>query len=99
MTLDWFQCNFIEHKSVPLHKMEFQKTFLIQLLMIKIHQDLLLKNRLNFNDQSRGNYDVNKAIRIKTSKLRSNLCDFNDAYIVVKRDITVGAPNNVKINK
>ena len=28
--------------------------------------------------------------------LRSDLCDFNDAYIVVKGDITVGAPNNAK---
>ena len=79
--------------------MEFQKTFLIQLLMIKIHQDLLLKNGLKSNNQSRENYDVNKKIRIKTSMLGSNLCDFNDAYIVVKGDITVGAPNNVKINK
>ena len=64
--------------------------------MIKIHQDLLLKNGLKFNDQSRGNFDVNKEIRIKTSMLISNLCDFNDAYIVVKGDITVGAPNNAK---
>ena len=31
--------------------------------------------------------------------LRSNLCDFNDAYIVAKRDITVGAPNNAKRKK
>ena len=30
--------------------------------------------------------------------LRSDLCDFNDAYIFVKGDITVGAPNN-PINK
>ena len=67
--------------------------------MIKIHQDLLLKNGLKFIDQSRGNFDVNKEMRIKTSKLISNLCDFNDAYIVVKGDITVGAPNNAKINK
>ena len=28
--------------------------------------------------------------------LRSDICDFNDAYIVVKGDITVGAPNNAK---
>ena len=28
--------------------------------------------------------------------LRSDLCDFNDVYIVVKRDITVGPPNNAK---
>ena len=33
-------------------------------------------------------------IRIKTLMLRSDLCEFNDAYVVVKRDITVGAPNN-----
>ena len=31
--------------------------------------------------------------------LRSDLCDFNDAYIVVKGDITVGAPNNAKKQK
>ena len=31
--------------------------------------------------------------------LRSDLCDFNDAYIVVKRPITVTNPNNAKRNK
>ena len=31
--------------------------------------------------------------------IRSDLCDFNDAYIVVKGTITVGAPNNAKKNK
>ena len=45
-------------------------------------------------DQSEGNYDVNK--EIKTSMLRSDLCNFNDAYIVVKEDTSVGAPNNAK---
>ena len=40
-------------------------------------------------DQSEGNYNPNKEIRIKTSILRSDLCDFNDAYIVVKENITV----------
>ena len=39
--------------------------------------------------QSEGNYDINKEIRIKTSILRSDLCDFSDAYIVVKGNITV----------
>ena len=75
--------------------------------MIKIYQDLLLKNGLKL-DQSEGNYNVNKEIRIKTSVLRSDLCDFNDAYIVVKRNITVTkkiftaddfeAPNNTAAN-
>ena len=40
-------------------------------------------------DQSQGNYNPNKEIRINTSMLRSDLCDFSDAYIVVKGDIIV----------
>ena len=32
-------------------------------------------------DQSGGNYNVNKEIRIKTSMLRSDLCDYSDIYI------------------
>ena len=31
--------------------------------------------------------------------LRSDLCDFSDAYIVVKRAITVTEPANPKTNK
>ena len=54
----------------------------------------VIKKRIEVYDQSEGNYNVNKEIRIKTSMLRSDLCDFNDAYIVVKGDMTVGAPNN-----
>ena len=38
-------------------------------------------------DQLRGNYNVNKEIRIKTSMLRSDLCDFSDAYIGVEGEI------------
>ena len=72
---------------------------MMQPLMIKICQDLLLKNGVEVYDQSGENYNVNKEIRMKTSMLRSDLCDFNDAYIVVKGDITVGAPNNAKRNK
>ena len=33
--------------------------------------------------------NVNKEIRIKTPILRSDLCDFSEAYIVVKGNITV----------
>ena len=35
-------------------------------------------------DQSEKNYNPNREIRIKTSMLRSDLCDFGDAYIMVK---------------
>ena len=43
--------------------------------------------------QSEKNYNPNKKIRIKNSMLRSNLCDFNDAYIVVKGSIIVNKKN------
>ena len=43
-------------------------------------------------------YNENKSIRFKTPMLRSNLCDYCDAYILVKGKIVVTAPgvnNNV----
>ena len=39
-------------------------------------------------DQSNGTYNKNKDIRFKTNQLRNDLCDFNDAYIVVTGKIT-----------
>ena len=39
-------------------------------------------------------YNTNKEIRFETSMLRSDLCDFNDAYIVVKGKIIFKNPNN-----
>ena len=59
----------------------------------------ITKKWVEIYDQSGGNYSVNKEIRIKTSLLRSDLCDFNDAYIVVKGDITVTNPHSAKRNK
>ena len=38
-------------------------------------------------------YKPNKQIRFKTSMLRSDLCDYSDAYIVVKGDITLTKTN------
>ena len=50
--------------------------------------------------QSGGNYNVNKEIRFKTSMLRSDLCDYSDAYIVVEGDITLESDNDAnKRNK
>ena len=45
-------------------------------------------------DQSEGNYNQNKEIGIKTSMLRSDLCDYSDACIVVKGNITVTEPDD-----
>ena len=47
------------------------------------------KKWIEVYDQSEGNYNVNKEIRIKTPMLRSDLCDFSDAYIVVKGNVIV----------
>ena len=41
-----------------------------------------------------GSYNTSKQIRFKTSMLKSNLCDYNDAYIVVKGTIRVTRPTN-----
>ena len=45
-------------------------------------------------DQSNGTYNKNKDIRFKTSQSRNDLCDFNDAYIVVTRKNTAKNPGN-----
>ena len=47
------------------------------------------KNWVEINDESRGTYSVNRQINFKTSMLRSSLCDYSDAYILVKGNITV----------
>ena len=50
-------------------------------------------------------YNENKSIRFKTPMIRSNLCDYSDAYILVKGTITVTGPganngaNNIRDKK
>ena len=84
--------------------MEFQKITSDN----KVLPTFVTKKWIEVYDQSEGNYNVNKEIRIKTSMLRSDLCDFGDVYIVVKGNITVtkktftaddiDAPNNTAAN-
>ena len=47
------------------------------------------KNWIEINDESRGAYNVNSQIKFKTTMLRSSLCDYSDAYILVKGTISV----------
>ena len=47
------------------------------------------KNWVEINDDIRGIYSPNKQIRFKTSILRSSSCDYSDAYILVKGNITI----------
>ena len=81
--------------------MEFQK--IINLLNTTSDDNVLpkfvTKKWIEVYDQSEENCNVNKESRIKTPMLRSDLCDFSDAYIVVKGTITVTNPDNAKRNK
>ena len=71
--------------------MKFQKivNFLVTISDNKDLPKFVTKIWIEVYDQSQGNYDVNKEIRIKTSMLRSDLCDISDEYIVITGNITV----------
>ena len=47
------------------------------------------KNQVEINDNSSWVYNSNSQIRFKTLMLRSILCDYSDAYILVKGTIAV----------
>ena len=60
--------------------MEYQN--IINLLDETPNQPSKFRTRKWFeiNDESGGNYDANNDIKFKTSTIRSNLCDYRDAY-------------------
>ena len=59
----------------------------------------ITKKWIEVHDQSGGTYNTNKQIRFKTSMLRSDLCDYSDAYIVVKGKTIVTNPDNNAYDK
>ena len=66
--------------------MDFRKivNFLVITSDDKDLPKFITKKWIEVYDQSEGNHNVNKEIRIKTAILRSNLCDYSNAYIFVK---------------
>ena len=62
------------------------------------------KNWVEINDVSRGTNNINSQFKFKTSILKSSLCDYSDAHIHIKVNITIpnigtaAAPNNRKKN-
>ena len=50
---------------------------------------ILSKNWVKTNDGLHGTYNTNSQIKFKTIMLKSSLCDYSDAYILVKRITTV----------
>ena len=69
--------------------MEYQK--IINLLENTPNQPTKFRTKkwVEINDESRGTYNTNSQIKFKTSMLRSNLCDYSDAYILVSGNTTV----------
>ena len=60
---------------------------------------LRTKNWVEINDDVRGTYNTNSQIKFETLMLKSSLCDYSDAYILVTGTITIAAqagdnPNN-----
>ena len=56
--------------------------------MIQLYPNLWQKMG-QVNDLSSGQYSVNKNVRFKTSLLRSELCNYSDAYIVMEERISI----------
>ena len=69
--------------------MEYQK--IISFLDDTLNQpsNFNTKNWVEINYRSYGVYNTGSLIKFKTSMLRSSLCDYSDAYILVKGTITV----------
>ena len=76
-------------------KMEYQK--IANLLDNEINQPFKFRTRnwVEIDDESRET-DIGNDIRFKSTMLRSNLCDYADAYILVNGRITItGAGDDV----
>ena len=70
--------------------MEYQKmTNLIDRESSSEPSKFKTKNWVEMNNESRGTYNVSSQIKFKTTMLKSSLCDYSDAYILVKGTITV----------
>ena len=69
--------------------MEYQK--IINLLDNKPNQPTKFrtKNWVEINDDARGTYNTNSQSKFKIWMLRSSLCDYSDAYILVKGTIPI----------
>ena len=49
------------------------------------------KNCVEINNESKESYNTGSGIKFKNTMLWSNLCDYTDAYILVKATITITA--------
>ena len=61
--------------------------------------DFLLKTALKFMISLEGSYSIKKQIRFKTSMQQSDLYDYIDPCIIVKRSTNVADPSNDAYDK
>ena len=87
----WIDVNTIV--ALQYIKMEYQK--IANLLDIASNQPSKFRTRywVEINDESGGTYTGNN-IKFKSTMLRYNLCDYEDAYILVKGTITITGQGN-----
>ena len=69
--------------------MEYQKTINLLDNTSDPPSRFRTKSWIKINDQSRGVYNTNSKVRFKTTMLKSSLCDYSDAYILVKGTVTI----------
>ena len=70
--------------------MEYQKIAnLIDDNTLNQPSKFIARHWIEINDKSRGVYNVNSQIKFKTTMLKSSLCDYSDAYILVKGTISI----------
>ena len=69
--------------------MEYQK--IINLLDNRPNQPTKFRAKgwVEITGEASGTYNTNSKIKFKTSMLRSSLCDYSDAYILVSGIITI----------
>ena len=76
--------------------MEYQKIINVPVNKANQPYKFRIKSWIEINDQSRGTYNGNSDMRFKIKMLKSSLCDYSDANILVKARPTItGAGHDV----
>ena len=77
--------------------MEYQKTINLLGNTKNEQSKLRTRNWAEINDESPGTHKASNQIKFKVSVIRSNVCDYSDAYILVRGTMTIdgGRDNDV----
>ena len=77
--------------------MEYQKTINLLGNTKNEQSKLRTRNWAEINDESPGTHKASNQIKFKVSVIRSNVCDYSDAYVLVRGTMTIdgGRDNDV----